>query len=108
MVDGHSDLSPKSEVRIWNEGVWFGNCHLNGDNSYSKEIDMWLPGMCVEKAGSRTPGCGEDAAAESCSQDPLYPNFLPRSEPSRSAQPRVFKLEPVPVVWQRSPFQNAF
>lgn len=69
---------------------------------------MWLPGTHVEKAGGRTPGCGEEAAAESCSQDPLYPNFLPSAVPSRSTLPRVFKLEPVPVVRQRSPFQNAF
>lgn len=87
MVDGHSDLSPKSEVRIWNEGVWFRNCHLNGDNSYSEKIDMQLPGTRVEKAGGGTPGCGEEAPAESCSQDLLYPNFLPSSVPSRLALP---------------------
>lgn len=59
---------------------------------------MWLPRPHVEKAGGGTPGCREEAAAESCSQDRLYPNFLPGFLPSRSALPRVFKLEPVPVV----------
>ena len=64
--------------------------------------------LTVEKAVGVTPGCREEAAAESCSQDRLFPNFLPGSLPSRSALPRVFKLEPVPFVRLRSPFQDAF
>lgn len=69
---------------------------------------MWLPRPHVEKAGGGTPGCREEAAAESCSQDRLYPNFFPGFLPSRSALPRVFKLEPVPVVRLCLPFQDTF